>query len=691
MAVGTLVYMSPEQLERKDVDHRTDIFALGCVLYEMATGQRAFAASSGVSVAAAILSSDPIPLRSLQPACPPALERIVLTALEKNRDDRWQTAQDVARQLRWLSEPSTSVEEPAVLRSPRNRRLLVGVPIAAAMGGLLVWGGMRLMPSSAARPPAARLDFAPPASIRPVPSIDVRNFALSPDGQTLCFTAVQGEAQTIVVRRLDSMAVRKIEGSENGSAPFWSSDGKWIGFSARGKLWKTQAAINGVPEFLCDVRASGAAASWVGNTILFADSPGGDHEIFRISDQGGKRVKVTSIKAGERWHGWPRLLPDGRHFLYQLTLTTSLERQLVLASLDSPASSVLLRNVSQSALLKPDSLLYVRDGKLLAQTFDPAHGTVSGEPSLIADDVSYFYPSGEAEFDGANGVIVYRTDTSTGSLIVADRKGATRLIDDRGPFDPLSLSYSPDGKRAAATVVNRATELGDIWIYDLARRVRDRFTNQQGLALAPVWSPDGRSIVYASIAGTPPNLTRRALTGSAPEALMQPGTFQFPGSFSPDGTTLYFRQYPWATPEVFRLDMRTRRAEPVVVNFPGRYPQASPDGRWLAFSSEATGANEVYLQSLTDKEMSRVRISTHGGENPQWRRDGGELFYRSPRNAVMSVVPRAAGDWSDTIETELFHAPADALRFAASPDGQSFLFIQGSPGAADSLFHVILG
>ncbi|HXH94835.1 MAG TPA: hypothetical protein VNN25_24890, partial [Thermoanaerobaculia bacterium] len=534
-------------------------------------------------------------------------------------------------------------------------------------------------------------DLVPPAGIQQVPSIDVRNFALSPDGQTLCFTGVQNGAQSIFVRRLDSLTVRKIEGSENGSGPFWSSDGKWIGFSARSKLWKTQAANNAVPEALCDVSPAGATASWVGSAILFYGGPGGPPEIFRISDQGGTPVKVTSLKAGQSWHGWPRLLPDGRRFLYVATWGKS-NRELVLASLDSSSSSsALLRNVSEVALLGPGDLLYVRDGKLFSQKYDPDRAAMAGEPSLIADDISYFYPSAEAEFDAANGVVVYRTDTTTGSLLKTDRTGKARLIDDHGPFDPFSLSISPDGKRATATIIkNHSTQIGDIWIYDLARGTRDRFTDEGGLALDPVWSPDGRSIVYSSIEGEGPHLVRRSLTGSTREELMPRGNFQFAGSFSSDGGTLYFRQFPWARPEVFRLDMRTRKAEPVLSSFFGRDPMVSPAGRWLAFSSDATSSSEVYLQSLTDKDMPRQRISTNGGQNPCWRRDGGELFYLS-QNAVMSVVPRVAGDWSDTTSTELLHAPADTVRFAASPDGQSFLFITGKPGAEDSLFHVILG
>jgi Tol biopolymer transport system component len=277
---------------------------------------------------------------------------------------------------------------------------------------------------------------------------------------------------------------------------------------------------------------------------------------------------------------------------------------------------------------------------------------------------------------------------------MTDRKGTLRIIDEHGPFDELSLSYSADGKRAAVTVLNRATGLGDIWIYDLARGVRDRVTNEPGLAITPIWSRDGRSIVYSqAAAGSLPRLVRRGITASTSEDLMPPGTFQFAGSFSPDGSTLFFtRSFPQTKDDIFRLDMRSRKAEPVLnSSFYESDPQASPDGKWLAFSSDATGVSEVYLQSLTDAGAPRVRVSTEGGDTPRWRADGKELFYISSQKMMMSAVPRVPGEWSETTNTALFRQPANALRFDASPDGQSFLFVEGSSGAEDSFFHVITG
>ncbi len=693
--VGTVVYMSPEQLEGKNVDHRTDIFSLGCILYEMTTGRRPFTGSSQVSIIAAILSSDPVPLRSLQPNSPPALERIILTALDKNPDDRWQTAHDVARQLRWLAESSSSLDAVAATPAQKHNRrpLLVLLPIAALLGGLLAWGSMRFFARPAVKPLSARLILSIPDDVKALPSPESPNFALSPDGRTLCFVGARGASRSLFLRRLDSNDVTRIDGTEDAWGPFWSSDGEWIGFSARRKLWRTRVGSSAVPEQICDIGSSGAVATWVGDVIIFSERPPGKRELQQVAARGGTPIARTKIAAGEWRHFFPRLLPDGHHFLYLVSANDSVEHKVVLASLDSAQSSTILKNVSQVTLVANDELTYVRDAKLLAQRFDLAKGMI-GEPALIADNVSYFYPSGRGDFDAANGVIVYRTDTRTGKLIQTDRNGVAHIIDDRGPFDDLSLSYSPDGKRAAVTVLDRATGLGDIWVYDLARALRDRLTNEPGLAITPVWSPDGRSIVYSTAAaGTLPRLVRRSISGSTSEDLKVEGKFQFAGSFNPDGSILYYtREGSPTKADIYQLDMQARTSQPLVnTTFNELDPQASPDGKWLAFTSDATGAAEVYLRNLATGDIADIRISTNGGESPRWSGSSRELFYVSAQNQIISVVPRAPGDWNDAITTKLFATPPDTLRYAVSPDGRTFLFVQGIRGPADDLFHVILG
>ncbi|MCU1348375.1 MAG: serine/threonine protein kinase, partial [Acidobacteria bacterium] len=474
-------------------------------------------------------------------------------------------------------------------------------------------------------------------------------------------------------------------------SPFWSPDGAWIGYSAGDKLWKTEVGSGAVPQAICTVGPTGAVGSWGGHTILFVDRPGGRPVIFRVADSGGTPVQVTTLTSHDWRHGWPHLLADGRRFLYIVATANSLDRDLLLGSLDNSKTAVLLRNVSQAELLSEDRLVYVRDGKLLAQRFDARGGTVVGEPSLIAGEVAYFYPSARAAFSAANGVVVYRTDTSTGRLTLVGRNGTTRLLDQGDPF--YDVEMSPEGKRVAATLTRRATGMGDIWIYDLARDVKERFTSEPGFELAPVWAPDGRSIVYSEApGGSLPHLVQRALASSTYRDVLPRGPFQFAGSFTHDGSAIFFDRLGGPTKEdVLRLDLATKVATPVVAtNFNETGPHVSPDGRWLAFVSDASGKNEIYLLSLTGSAGERIRISPNGGENPRWRGDGRELFFLTEPGRVMSVVPNAAGDWSEVRPQEVLHASADTMAFAVTPDGQSFVLMEHAQGESDSFFHVAL-
>lgn len=697
--VGTYQYMSPEQLHGTAADHRSDIFSLGIVLYEMTAGQRPFPATSPASLIAAILSADPIPLRSLQPAAPPALERIILTALEKNPEERWQTAQDVARQLRWLAESSPSMEalsasaSASVPAAARRRLFHPALTVAAAVAAaLLTYAGMKFLSPSHAPATLAHLQFVPPDGLTVAESPESPNFALSPDGKALCFVGSERGMRALYLRGLDSTAIRRLEGTENAFAPFWSSDGRWVAYSAGGKLWKTAAAGGGVPQPLCDT-GFGVAGSWNGDTIRFADRSGGRKEIYRVAGSGGTPVQVNPLNANEWRHNWPLLLPDGRHYLYQAAMWGSMERQLRFSTLEGAQSTVLLRNVSQVALLSDDRLAYVRDGKLMAQRFDADQGTVLGEPALIAEDISYFYLSARAQFSAANGVVVYRTDKSTGRLTLMDRSGKKiRTIDDTALFYDVALSR--DGKRAAATIMNRAIGMGDIWIYDLARGVKDRFTSEPSFELHPVWAPDGRSIVYSDAPGSVlPHVVRRSLASATSENLMPPGPFQFAGSFTSDSAALFYQRVSDKTKEdVLRYDMKTGASAPVLATVADEGdPQVSPDGKWLAFTSDASGSGDVYLVSTSASHAERIRISPNGGSNPRWRGDGGELFYLSNENRIMHATPKTAGDWSNVTAEELFAAPPGCGMFAVSPDGQSFLIKETTLNPSDAFFNVVLG
>ncbi len=692
--VGTTAYMSPEQLQGKPLDARTDIFSLGVVLYEMATGQRPFPSSSKAACVAAILSSDPVPIRSLQPAITPALERIIVTALEKNPEDRWQTAHDVGRQLRWLSESSsTSEPSPAVL--PRHRVPTAGLVAAAALlAALLGWLGARFLSPAHTRTAPVSLMFAQPAGLQPSYSPELNVFVISPDGRSIVFVATSAKTRELYLRRLDSFAVTKIAGSENAVSPFWSSDGQWIGFSAGGRMWKTRIGGDTPPQAICEVNPNGTRASWQGDTILFGNSRGERRAIYRVEASGGKPVSVTKLQRGESVHTWPLLLPDGQHFLYQALHQGSMEKTLYLAALDDPSVRVALtRNSSFARLAGPGRLVYVRDGSLLSQRFNLKTGESRGDPELVAADVSYFYSTGRADFDASpGGAILYRTETSTGRLMIMDRKGAiTRTIDDQNRF--LDHDLSPDGKKAVVTVKAKGTGLMDLWIYDLARGVRERFTSDDANEFAPSWSPDSRSIVYSGTdGGTFPHLVRRGLSGSGHEELTPRGSFQSSAEFTADGQSVYYADNSGRGTDILKYTPATKSTKPfLATKFNEDEPAVSRDGRWLAYSSDTTGAREVYLQSLVLTELEPIRISTAGGSLPKWRADAKELFFIGPDNMVVSAVPESGERWDAVTLSNLFQTPDQFRHFVAAPDGQSFVIATERKGAADEFMHVILG
>lgn len=694
--LGTLQYMSPEQIEGKAVDHRADLFALGLVLYEMASGRRAFEGSSRTALITAVLSTDPPPLRSLQPAMPASLERVIATALEKNADERWQTAHDLARQLRWIADSSSSSSEVPSSGSPKWSRLVLFVIAGALVAALLTWASMRALTRRSATTTGLRLDLASPKEVVPARDMENNEYAISPEGKTLAYLGLSAGKRFLYLRDFDSDIVRKVTGSEDATAPFWSSDGQWIAFSSQAKLWKARRSGDTPPEFLCEVGASaGAVGSWSGHTILFSDYRTGRASIFRVADSGGNPVALTTPSATEWRPSWPYFLPDGEHFVYQASSTHSIDRDLVLTSLAGKARTVLLHNVSQVRSVGSDRLLYVRDGKLLAQRYDLSRGVLQGEPVTVADNVAYFYPTAHADFDAVStGMVVYRGNESIHRLSILDRTGIERkLLDDQsGRFFDVGLSR--DGKTAAVSIFSRENGLSDIWFYDLARGVRDRFTHEPGMEFSPVWSPDGRWIIYSSAdGGTKPHMVRRALGGSAIEEITPRGPFRFPHSISPDGQTLYFVEQDARTnADIHRLSMQSRKDETILnSDLAEDQPDASPDGKWLAYTSDPTQTNEIYLQSLSQERSGRIRISTNGGTNPRWSGDGRELFFTGGDGRTLFAAHSTSGHWEDASIERLFTTPGTIVDFAVLPDAQSMVVLQTTPGVHDDLFHVIAG
>ncbi len=514
--VGTFQYMSPEQLEGQEADARADIFALGAVLYEMATGRKAFHGKSAASLIAAILSAERPSIARDLPLAPPALDRLVRTCLARDPDERWQSARDVGFQLNGIAESRTAAEAAAPGAGRRG------------LGGRLVWvvATVALL---------AAVFFAFPPFERPARSAPVVRFPLSlpdggssdferisPDGRHASMSAFAGGRRQIWLRSLDDVSARPLPGTEGAMSHFWSPDSRFIGFFSDGKLKKLDVD-GGLPEPLCDAPGSGPAqlGAWGRDgTILFgiSEAPGIEDGLYRVSADGGTPAPITlRDESGKEfpfaWPGWPSFLPDGRHFV-SLCSWSEGARGICVTSLETERTRKLLDVESYAEYSPPGYLLYSRRGVLVAHPFDLDLQRVRGEPVPIADGMAQWGGLGIPAFSASqNGVLLYSVAGGESRLVLKDRQGV-EVGQVGAPADYDDFRLAPDGSHVAATITDPQTGSTAIWLIERARNVTTRFTlveaDDMGAAL---WSPDGRSLVFGMARDNPPNLHRKSLGG----------------------------------------------------------------------------------------------------------------------------------------------------------------------------------
>jgi Tol biopolymer transport system component/predicted Ser/Thr protein kinase len=685
--LGTLQYMAPEQVEGKtgQIDARTDIFAFGAVVYEMATGRKAFEGKSSASVMAKIMEAEPPSMASLTPMTPPALDRVVKTCMAKDPDERWQTAGDLCRELKWIAEGGSQTAVPAAVSAGRSDTLrrwaeVAGVACLAVIVGIAVW----ILKPTPPKPVIRTVIDLPPGD-RLVGSRQTA-LALSSDGKQLAYAAIRGITSQIYLRPMDSQEARPISGTDGASDPFFSPDGQWIGFFADGKLKKI--SVNGGAAVTLADAGDPLGASWGSQGKIAFEPAGSGSPLQQVSDSGGAPQPVGHFEKGENFQDWPQFLPSGRAVLFNGGNIGFGDRVIVQSVATGERHSLV--GGTQPRYATSGHLIYAQGTTLMAVPFDPRRLQIQGTPVPVVEGVTFSSTYGSSQYSISDtGSLVYVSRGSQGTqrkMVWVSRNGVEQPLPAPAQ-DYRDVVLSPDGQRVAAEIDNQ------IWLYDLARDTLTRFTFEGTQNLNPVWTPDGKRIAFRSNKeGGPANIFWQRADGSGGlERLSTYENLQVPRSWSPDGQFLAFHEgSPKTGRDIWVLRMSDRKSQPFLVTpFNEGGPTFSPDGRWLAYVSNESGRPEVYVQPFPGPG-GKWQISTDGGAEPAWNRNGKELFYRSG-NKMMALDVTTQPGFSPGKPRMLFEGQYSASEwplidtaYDVSPDGQRFLMTKAAEQAAEA-------
>jgi Tol biopolymer transport system component len=682
--LGTLSYMAPEQLEGKKVDSRTDIFALGATLYEMATGKKAFATSSQASLITLIMSADPPPISQVQPMSPPALDRVVKTCLEKDPEDRWQSAGDVAKELKWIAEGSAGAI-PSIVAGGGRRREMLGWGIAALA---VVLGALAVLLSRRSQAPEELMRF----TIMPPSDQGFLGWAaLSPDARRIAFLIQDdGGRNSIAVRSLDSLEMRRLPGAEDARGVIWSPDGREIAFFSEGKL-KRIGTEGGPVQTVCE-GGGGFSGAWSRQgTILFTKEFGAP--IVAVPATGGTPQPVTALDParGEVAHFHPAFLPDGRHFVFVARNIDPEKTSVMLASLDSKDVRRLFHADSAAVFADPGYLLFARDNALFAWRFDPQSMKLAGEPVPTLEQVRYATEDNLLSASAAGNRVAYLPWFTRRRLVWVDRKGReVGALGEIGGYEDVRIS--PDGGKVAVALRDPSHGQNlDVWVLDASRGTGSRITAERTDEFDPAWFPDGERLVYVSDHAGFYNLYERPASGGAEKVLLQTKQDKVLPTVSSDGRYLLLSASKGANFTRVLIPL-SGGGDSLQLSGDSRFSEEqseiSPDGRWTAFASSESGQRQVYVQPLP--AGSKRQVSIGGGLTPVWSRNGSELFYVARDGMLMSVAVHPAAGRLEIGEPQplflLQLAVSGEVQFLrhpydASPDGQRFLVIRRAPDA----------
>ena len=677
LIVGTVQYMAPEQLEGREADARTDIFAFGLVLYEMIAGRRAFEARSQAGTISSIMTSDAPPLSSLNSAVSPALDHVVAICMAKDPDARWQTAHDVLLQLKWIAEVGSRAGVPAPVVARRKRHnLALWTALAASICAAMLFAWLHFSERPAPPQPLVRFAIHAPAEVGFLYGVDIP--VVSPDGGRLVFTARRRTGGRVLwYLPLDALEAKPLPGTENAVLPFWSPDSRSVAFysEAEKKLKKVDISGGSALE-VCAAKNGSASGAWLPDgTIIFFD----DGLLMRVPATGGepKPVFGRDVPASKMAQLWPRVLPDGRHILFLAVGPESAKEGIYAADLESRQMRMVLPVRSLFEYSPAGYILYSRQQAIMAQRFDARKLTVNDDPLPVVDRAGEFSSVwGALASVSANGTLVYSRPVNRASQLHWYTREGKNLGSIVGARNYEQLLISPDGKRVAVELNGtERTPNRTIWLLELSTGILSPLTPNTEVSYGDaVWSPDSRDLIYLSSKGGKSVIVRKPAGGGAEQVVISPETILYPEESLPDGSILAVNPNG---KNIVRISPSGGKPESIFhTDFESDEPHVSPDGRWITYASNESGQWEIYTAAFPSFN-NRRQVSSAGGMTPVWRADGKELFYLTPGGKLMSVGFKGGAQPETSVPVELFQTRLRAdhryNQYTVTGDGQRFL------------------